>query len=87
MMINIITLYSEGKTIKTCRSKNYDFYHKGRGGSGHRIMVEILISENDDNDGRPLTLSQMGTRLKINNFLMSNYRVTLLCYFMCNSCT
>ncbi len=54
MMINIITLYSEGKTIKTCRGKNDDFYHKGREGGGHRVMIEIIISENDDNDGRPL---------------------------------
>ena len=51
MMINIITLYSEGKTIKNCRAKNDDFYHKGREGGGQRVMIEIIISENDDNDG------------------------------------
>ena len=41
--INIIILYSEGKTIKTCRGKNDDFYHKGREGGGHRVMIEIII--------------------------------------------
>ena len=34
--------------------KNYDYYHKGREGGGQRFMIEIIISENDDNDGRPL---------------------------------
>ena len=37
----------------TCRDKNDDYYHKRREGGGHRVMIEI--SENDDNDGRPLT--------------------------------
>ncbi len=27
----------------------------GREGGGQRVMIEIIISENDDNDGRPLT--------------------------------
>ncbi len=26
----------------------------GREGGGERVMIEIIISENDDNDGRPL---------------------------------
>ena len=39
-----------------CHNKNYDNYHKGREGGGQRVMIEIIISENDDNDGRPLTL-------------------------------
>ena len=38
----------------TCRYKNDDYYHKGREGGGQRVMIEIIISENDDNDGRPL---------------------------------
>ena len=54
MMINIITLYSKGKAIKNCRAKNDDFYCKGREGGGQRVMIEIILSENDDNDGQPL---------------------------------
>ncbi len=38
-----------------CRDKNYDYYHKGREGGGQRAVIEISISKNDDNDGRPLT--------------------------------
>ncbi len=41
-----------------CRDKNDDYYHKGREGGGQRVMIEIIISENDDNDGRPLRLDQ-----------------------------
>ena len=37
-----------------CRDKNDDYYHKGREGGGQRVMIEIIISENDDNDGWPL---------------------------------
>ncbi len=37
-----------------CRDKNDDYYHKGREGGGQRVMIEVIISENDDNDGRPL---------------------------------
>ena len=55
MMINIITIYPEGKAIYNCRAKNDDYYHKGREGGGQRVMIEIIISENGDNDGRPLT--------------------------------
>ena len=32
MMINIITTYSDGKAIYNCRTKNDDYYHKGREG-------------------------------------------------------
>ena len=39
MVINIITNY---------------YYHKGSQGRGQKVMIEIIISENDDNDGRPL---------------------------------
>ena len=56
-MRNIITIYSEGKAIYNCRAKNDDSYHKGREGGGQRFMIEIIISENDDNDERPLRLS------------------------------
>ncbi len=42
------------KCCMICRDKNYDYYHKGREGGGQRVMIEIIISENDDNDGRPL---------------------------------
>ncbi len=38
-----------------CRDKNDDYYHKRREGGGQRVMIEIIISENDDNDGRPLS--------------------------------
>ena len=41
------------------RNKNDDFYHEGREGGGQRVMTEIIISENDDNDGRPLSLPQV----------------------------
>ena len=37
-----------------CRAKNDDYYHKGKEGGGQGVMIEIIISEND-NDGRPLT--------------------------------
>ncbi len=37
-----------------CCEENADYYHKRREGEGQRVMVEIIISENDDNDGRPL---------------------------------
>ncbi len=39
-----------------CRNKNDDYYHKEREGGGHRVMIEIIISENDDNDGWPLNV-------------------------------
>ena len=32
MMINIITIYNEGKTIYSRCAKNDDYYHKGREG-------------------------------------------------------
>ena len=38
-----------------CCDENDDSYHKGREGGGQRVMIEIIISENDDNDGQPLT--------------------------------
>ncbi len=31
--------------------KNDDCYRKGRGGGGQRVMIEIIISVNDENDG------------------------------------
>ena len=40
-----------------CRYKNDDYYHKGREGGGQRLMIEIIIGENDTNacnDGWPL---------------------------------
>ncbi len=49
-----------------CRNKNDD-YHKGIEGGGQRLMIEIIISENDDNGGRPLRLDQnrfLGNHLK-----------------------
>ena len=38
-----------------CRDKNDDCYHKVRKGlgGGPRVMIEIIISENDDNYGQP----------------------------------
>ena len=35
-------------------NKNDDNCHKGREGRDQRVMIEIIICENDDNDGRPL---------------------------------
>ncbi len=52
IIINIITLYSERKTINIYRTKNDDSYHKGREGGGRRVMIGIIISENDDNEVR-----------------------------------
>ena len=37
------------KSIFYCHGKNDDYYRKGREG-GQRFMIEIIISENDDND-------------------------------------
>ncbi len=34
-----------------------DNYRKGREGGGQRVMIEIIISENDDNDGRPVVIN------------------------------
>ena len=34
-----------------CPDKNDDNYHKGREGVGQKV-IEIIIRENDDNDGR-----------------------------------
>ncbi len=47
-------------TIKICTvvsgtaGKNDDCHRKGREGGGQRVMIEIIISVNDENDGRPL---------------------------------
>ena len=62
MMINIITTYSEGKAIYNCRAKNDDYYHKGREGGGQRVMIEIIISEND---GQPITGKGGGQNLSL----------------------
>ncbi len=32
-------------------NKNDDYYHKGKEGGGQRVTIEIIIRENDDNDG------------------------------------
>ncbi len=37
--------------FKICRDKNNDYYHKWREGGRQRVMIEIIINENDDNDG------------------------------------
>ncbi len=55
MMRNIITTYYKGKAIYNCCGKKDYYYHKGREGRGQRVMIEIIISENDDNDGRPIS--------------------------------
>ncbi len=39
-------------TLSSCSSSD-DYYCKGREGGGQRVMIEIIISKNDDNDGRP----------------------------------
>ncbi len=38
----------------TAVKKDY-CYRQGRGGGGQRVMIEIIISVNDENDGRHLT--------------------------------
>ncbi len=45
MMINIITIYAEGKDIYNCGAKNDYYNHKGTQGGGQRVMIEIIISE------------------------------------------
>ncbi len=51
-MINIITFYSEGKAICNCPVKNDDDqFTIIRRGRGQRVTIEIIIGENDDNDG------------------------------------
>ena len=42
-------------------AKNDDYYQKGREGGGQKVMIEIIISENDDNDGRPLKIQSQFT--------------------------
>ena len=37
-----------------CRDKNDDQYHKERERGGQRVMIEIIKTENYDNDGLPL---------------------------------
>ena len=51
MMLNIITFYFEGEVILNCRAK-MDDCNKGREEESQRVMIEIIISEND---GQPLT--------------------------------
>ncbi len=47
-------------SLKICRvvfgtaGKNDYCYRKGREGGGQRVMIEIIISVNNENDGRPL---------------------------------
>ncbi len=53
--------------------KNDDYYRKGRGGGGQRVMIEIIISVNDENDGRPLNY----------NLLLSVFVETLLYTLQC----
>ena len=53
--------------------KNDDYYHKGREGGGQRVMIEIIISENDDNDGWPLKCKLM--TVCIAGFLHSNSKL------------
>ncbi len=36
------------------QTKIVDYYHKGMEGGGQKDMIEIIISENDDNDRQPL---------------------------------
>ncbi len=50
-MTNITNFYSEGKAIGNFRPKMR--ITKIRGG-GQRVMIEIIISQNDGNDGRLL---------------------------------
>ncbi len=37
--------------------KNY-YYGKGRDGGGQKVMIEIIVSENDENDVPPLRTVQ-----------------------------
>ncbi len=39
--------------VSTTAENNDDYYRKGRGGGGQRVRIEIIISVNDENDGRP----------------------------------
>ena len=48
MMINIITIYSDDLSLK---KKMITIIRGGREGGGQRVMIEIIISENADNDG------------------------------------
>ncbi len=56
------------KSMYSCfgtAGKNDDYYRKGREGGGQRVMIEIIISENDDNDGRPLSNSRLSDPKKM----------------------
>ncbi len=62
-------------TIKICTvvpgtaEKNDDCYRKGRGGGGQKVMIEIIISVNDENDGLPLRVGKYLSQMLIQHCL------------------
>ena len=58
-----------------CHIKNDDNYHKGRQGEGQRVIIEIIISEND-NDGRPFSLPCL------NALILTYYCMDLPCFLV-----
>ncbi len=54
--------------------KNDDCYRKGREGGGQRVMIEIIRSVNDEDNGRPLKL----TKKKKSSNTKCNMKVSLL---------
>ena len=48
-------IYRVSTVVSGTIRKNDDYYHIRREGGGQRVMIEIIICVNDENDGRPLT--------------------------------
>ncbi len=48
-----------------CHDKNDDYNHKGKEGEGQRVMIEVIISENDDNIQIKIALSMGKVRILI----------------------
>ncbi len=72
MMINIITIYSDDLSLK---KKMITIIRGGREGGGQRVMIEIIISENADNDGWPLIHVYLEPLCKICNiFYMCTFK-------------
>ncbi len=56
MMIDMFHSKAYLYILYDCLDKNDVNSHKGREGRFKRIIMEIIISENYDNDGQPLIL-------------------------------
>ena len=55
MIMNIITIIQYRDCCNLLQIEKWWCYHKRGEGRGHRVMMGIIIDENDDNSGWPLT--------------------------------